>query len=273
MLCYQAFFIKIITMSVSLPYIASQDASLCKPNSAAHARIVWQNGLAYSEQFQDVYYNSDNGLLESDYVFLQTNRLAKRWPDYANARFTIAETGFGTGLNFLLAAKLWLDLAPNGAELHFISAEKYPLSPPDMTLAWQQWPTLKPFSDTLIAHYPKVLERGEVVLFNQRVRLSLLLGDASSAYQNLGQQQSNSSIDAWFLDGFSPAKNPDMWQDSLFQQMALLSNIHTSFATFTSASAVRRKLMAAGFQVNKQAGYAKKREMLYGQYMGANHAT
>ena len=75
------------------------------------------------------------------------------------------------------------------------------------------------------------------------------------------------------LDVLSPAKNPDMWQDSLFQQMALLSNNHTSFATFTSASAVRRQLMAAGFQVNKQAGYAKKREMLYGQYLGASHAA
>ena len=105
------------------------------------------------------------------------------------------------------------------------------------------------------------------------MRLNLLIGDAATAYQSLSQQQPNSAVDAWFLDGFSPAKNPDMWQDSLFQQMALLSNNHTSFATFTSASAVRRQLMAAGFQVNKQAGYAKKREMLYGQYLGASHAA
>jgi tRNA 5-methylaminomethyl-2-thiouridine biosynthesis bifunctional protein len=105
------------------------------------------------------------------------------------------------------------------------------------------------------------------------VRLSLLIGDAATAYKSLSQQQPKIAVDAWFLDGFSPAKNPDMWQASLFKQMALLSNSHTSYATFTSASAVRRKLMAAGFQVNKQVGYAKKREMLYGQYLGASHAA
>ena len=238
-----------------------------------NAAVSWQNGLAFSEQYQDVYYNSDNGLQETDYVFLQANRLAERWLDHPNASFTIAETGFGTGLNFLLAAKLWLDTAPFKANLHFISAEKHPLSPPDMSKAWQQWPTMKPFSEALIALYPKALEQGDVSLFNQRVRLSLLIGDAATAYQSLSQQQPKIAVDAWFLDGFSPAKNPDMWQGSLFKQMALLSNSHTSFATFTSASAVRRKLMAAGFQVNKQAGYAKKREMLYGQYVGASHAA
>lgn len=238
-----------------------------------YGQISWQNGLAFSEQYQDVYYNSDNGLLETDYVFLQANRLAERWLDYPNASFTIAETGFGTGLNFLLAAKLWLDTAPVMANLHFISAEKHPLSPPNMSKAWQKWPALKPFSEALIAHYPKALEQGDVSLFNQRVRLSLLINDAAAAYQSLSQQHPNIAVDAWFLDGFSPAKNPDMWQDRLFQQMALLSNSDTSFATFTSASAVRRQLMAAGFKVNKQAGYAKKREMLYGQYAGASHAA
>ncbi len=238
-----------------------------------NAAVSWQNGLAFSEQYQDVYYNSDNGLQETDYVFLQANRLAERWLNYPNASFTIAETGFGTGLNFLLAAKLWLDTAPFKANLHFISAEKHPLSPPDMSKAWQQWPTMKPFSEALIALYPKALEQGDVSLFNQRVRLSLLIGDAATAYQSLSQQQPKIAVDAWFLDGFSPAKNPDMWQGSLFKQMALLSNSHTSFATFTSASAVRRQLMAAGFKVNKQAGYAKKREMLYGQYVGASHAA
>ncbi|MEY3862882.1 MAG: tRNA 5-methylaminomethyl-2-thiouridine biosynthesis bifunctional protein MnmC : tRNA [Pseudomonadota bacterium] len=238
-----------------------------------HAAVSWQNGLAYSEQYQDVYFNSDNGLLETDYVFLQANRLADRWLDYPNASFTIAETGFGTGLNFILAAKLWLDTAPVKANLHFISAEKHPLSPADMSKAWQQWPSLKPFSEALIADYPKAIAEGEVSLFDRRVRLSLLLGDATTAYRKLSQQQPNIAVDAWFLDGFSPAKNPDMWQGNLFEQMAMLSNSQTSFATFTSASAVRRQLMAAGFKVSKQAGYAKKREMLYGQYAGASHAA
>lgn len=241
--------------------------------AVTHAQISWRNGLAYSEHFQDVYYNSDNGLLESNYVFLQANRLAERWLNYPDQTFTIAETGFGTGLNFLLAAKMWLALAPKAANLHFISAEKYPLNLHDMTTASQQWPELKALSDELISHYPQALQEIKLNLFQGRVQLSLLLGDATCVYRRFRQQAPNSKVDAWFLDGFSPAKNPDMWQASLFQEMALLSTPSTSFATFTSASAVRRELMAAGFNVYKQAGFAKKREMLYGHYAGSAHAA
>ncbi|MBZ4200546.1 MAG: tRNA (5-methylaminomethyl-2-thiouridine)(34)-methyltransferase MnmD [Methylotenera sp.] len=238
----------------------------------SHAKLSWRNGLAYSEHFQDVYYNSDNGLLESDYVFLQANRLAERWLDYSEQSFTIAETGFGTGLNFLLAVKLWLALAPSSASLHFISAEKYPLNLHDMTTAWQQWPELQELSDVLTSHYPQALQEMTLNLFQDRVRLSLLIGDATNVYRNFRQKSANTKVDAWFLDGFSPAKNPAMWQAALLQEMALLSKPPTSFATFTSASAVRRELMAVGFNVNKQVGFAKKREMLYGHFTGTAHA-
>ncbi len=239
-----------------------------------HGLIAWQDGQPYSTQFQDVYFNSDDGLLETDYVFLQANRLAERWLNYPNKTFSIAETGFGTGLNFLSAAKLWLSIAPEQANLHFISAEKYPLSLLDMSKASLCWPELKPLSAALLANYQELVSQpSELSLFAGRVRLSLFIGDASATYAALCAQPENAKVDAWFLDGFAPAKNPDMWQDRLFQHMASLSHTATTFATFTSASAVRRGLMAAGFAVNKQAGFAKKREMLYGQFIGLKHAA
>ena len=237
-----------------------------------HGQLAWQNGQPYSSRFNDVYYNSEQGLLETDYVFLQANRLAERWASLTSPSFSIAETGFGTGLNFILAAKLWLELAPNQAKLHFISAEKYPLSRPDLITAWQPWSELNSLSNELISHYPQTISQSlSLSLFKQRVKLSLLIGDATAAYQQYSQQVPGGVVDAWFLDGFAPAKNPAMWQAGLFQQMALLSNASSTFATFTSASAVRRGLMAAGFKVNKRVGFGKKREMLYGQYAGANH--
>ena len=215
----------------------------------------------YSTIFDDVYYSSDNGLLETDYVFLQGNHLKQRWQILSNNSFTIIETGFGTGLNFLCAAQLWLNTAPKKAKLHFISTEKFPITEPEMVAAWQAWPTLQPLSDPFLAQY-ETLIKNRIELFDNRVQLTLLIGDATD---NLSK--TITPADAWFLDGFSPAKNPDMWQPALFAQMARLSKADTTFATFTSAGAVKRGLQLAGFEVNKQAGFGKKREMLNGRFV------
>lgn len=214
----------------------------------------------YSTIFQDVYYSSDNGLLETDYVFLQGNQLRQRWQQLADNRFTIIETGFGTGLNFLCAAQLWLQISPPNATLHFISAEKYPPNLQEMTKALQIWPELNYLSESFLLEYAKLTHKN-IQLLSGRVQLTVLIGDATDCLNNL-----TTLADAWFLDGFSPAKNPEMWQPALFAQMARLSKPNTTFATFTSAGAVKRGLQAAGFKVNKQAGFGKKREMLTGQF-------
>ena len=216
----------------------------------------------YSTIFQDVYYSSDNGLLETDYVFLQGNQLAQRWQPLLSNHFTIIETGFGTGLNFLCAAQLWLKTAPPTATLHFISTEKYPLTLAEITAAWQAWPELNQVSQPFLAEY-EASTKHSIWLFDNRVHLSLLIGDATDCLT-----QTVTTADAWFLDGFSPAKNPEMWQPALFAQMARLSKSDTTFATFTSAGLVRRGLQSAGFEVNKQAGFGKKREMLIGRFVG-----
>lgn len=233
-----------------------------------NAVIEWRDGQPYASTFDDVYFSSDNGLLETEYVFLQGNDLAERWKSLGGKTFTIAETGFGTGLNFLCAARLWLSTAPKDATLHFISTEKYPLSLNDLSRALQLWPELKELSEPLLANYENIFNGEKTLsLYDNRVHLTLHIGDAKMCLTTL--VKSNASlIDAWFLDGFSPSKNPDMWQADLFKQMALLSNSDTSLATFTSASAVRRDLTKAGFVVSKRLGFGKKREMLVGHFLG-----
>ncbi len=229
-----------------------------------HSYIEWHTyqqdqPQPYSTIFQDVYYSSDNGLLETDYVFLQGNQLLQRWQQLTSPSFTIIETGFGTGLNFLCAAQLWLNNASDKATLHFISTEKYPLTLPEMTEALEAWPDLKHLSKLFLTQY-EALANKSIQLFDNRVQVTILIGDATESLSKITK-----AADAWFLDGFSPAKNPEMWQPALFAEMARLSKSGTTFATFTSAGKVKRGLQAAGFNVWKQAGFGKKREMLLGE--------
>lgn len=232
----------------------------------AQAVLEWRDGQPYSTAFNDVYFSSDDGLLETEYVFIQGNALISRWQSLADGSFIILETGFGTGLNFLCACKTWLNHAPANAVLHFTSVEKYPLNPADMYKALQHWPALQPITDALLTQYETLLNTGTATLFNDRIRLQVLFGDATECLSKI-----NTKADAWFLDGFAPSKNPQMWQPALFGQMARLSHSETTFATFTSAGIVRRGLAAAGFKVSKQPGFGKKREMIRGYFVGSNH--
>lgn len=227
------------------------------------ANIEWRDGQPYASEFQDVYFSTDNGLLETDYVFLKGNDLTNRWLDAEMKTFTIAETGFGTGLNFLCAVDTWLATSRESATLHFISTEKYPLSLQDMHTALSFWPQLQAVSEPLLAKYESLIHGVNTIAFyDSRVQLSLLIGDATASFSKITSQ-----VDAWFLDGFAPAKNPEMWQPELFQQMARLSKTTTTFSTFTSAGDVRRGLMNAGFNVIKRTGFGKKREMLIGNFI------
>lgn len=239
-----------------------------KPPVEANS-VDWRDGQPYSTRFGDVYFSTDSanpqqGIAETRYVFLQHNQLESRWKHLEQPIFTITETGFGTGLNFLCACKLWLETAPHHARLHFISVEKYPLTLQDMQQAHRNWPDFQALSEALLKQYnglPTGLHR--LSLFSGRVQLTLAIGDIASMLPQL-----HAPVDAWFLDGFSPAKNPDMWQPQLYQHMARLSHGQTTFATFTSAGFVRRGLAEHGFITHKANGYGRKREMLFGQFSG-----
>lgn len=221
-------------------------------------------GSPRSAFFDDVYFSTDNGYAETDYVFLQGNGLARRFARMAeHSHFTVAETGFGTGLSALATWALFEQTAPASARLTFISTERYPLSKHQIQQALQAWPTLSDRVERLVSQYPPRLPGFHLVELSDRVDLLLLFGDAQDTLNDL-----NARVDAWFLDGFTPSRNPDMWQAPLFQTMARLSQADTSFATFTSASQVRAGLQGAGFTVMRRPGFGKKREMLHGRFSG-----
>ena len=233
----------------------------------SYAKIDWKNGQPFSTVFDDVYFNSDDGLAETHHVFIQNNHLVQRFQHLKNACFTIIETGFGTGLNFLSTWKTWREHAPadvlKNSTLHFISCEKYPVTQQDLATSLQLFPSLNDLSEQLIKQYAP-LKNSQTMIFEQgNITLTLLIGDATEQLAML-----QAKADAWFLDGFSPSKNPDMWSNALFMQMAALSTHQSTLATFTSAGMVKRGLKAAGFTVHKCSGFGKKREMLIGGFNG-----
>lgn len=229
------------------------------------AQIIWsEEGVPTSAVFDDVYYSRLDGLAEVSYIFLDHNHLSKRFEaPLPNNRFCIAETGFGTGLNFLKTCLLWLEKAPADAQLHFISFEKFPLTPDELAKAHHVFEELTGVSKALLDVYPVLLPGWhDVLLFDRRVRLTLWFGEVMT-----GLPEFDIKVDAWFLDGFTPRKNPGMWQSELYLQMARLSHDSTTFATFTAAGEVRRGLEQHGFVVEKAPGYAQKREMCFGRYV------
>ena len=255
-------------------------------NHKSQAALTWdEQGQPICQRFDDIYFSRSDGLAESNYVFIQNNQLPQRWKALEKyGCFTIAETGFGTGLNFVATWQLWNSLQDkkNLQTLHFISAEKYPLTRQDISRSLALWPELKPYADSLCEHYPPQPAEDFVrLIFQQgRVILTLYFGDASEGFEQLSAIPSCSElstengsfgdtptqVNAWYLDGFAPAKNPEMWHAKLYQTMAALSGADTSFATFTAAGAVKRGMSEAGFTCSKVKGYGRKREMLIGAF-------
>lgn len=224
-----------------------------------------QFGMPVADDFEDIYYSNDNGAEESRYVFLQHNDLPRRFQGVSAERpFVIAETGFGTGLNFLLATAAFLATAPASARLHVISFERFPLQAEDLRKALANWPQLSELTACLLRQYPPLIAGcHRLQLAAGRVTLDLHFADvleALPAWSALHPEQ----VNAWFLDGFAPSKNPQMWQPELYRAMAASAAADCTLATFTATGHVRRGLQEAGFSMRKTRGYGKKREMLCG---------
>ncbi|MDB1123346.1 bifunctional tRNA (5-methylaminomethyl-2-thiouridine)(34)-methyltransferase MnmD/FAD-dependent 5-carboxymethylaminomethyl-2-thiouridine(34) oxidoreductase MnmC [Vibrio algarum] len=238
--------------------------------SITNANLEWNEaGTPVSEKFDDVYFSNVNGLEESRYVFLKQNNLPDRWHSYEHRRFVVAETGFGTGLNFL-AVWQWFEKYreqfPNAPlkELHFISFEKFPLNIEDLKKAHQAWPELESYAKQLQDSYPiSVPECHRIVLANGAITLDLWFGDIKECLPAVPTNEAG-IVDAWFLDGFAPSKNPEMWNQDLFDGMANLAKQDCTCATFTAAGFVRRGLIDAGFSMKKVKGFGPKREMIAG---------
>lgn len=236
------------------------------------AKITFNcHGTPESKAFDDLYYSNKSGFDETHYVFIEGNGLLENWKEYQDRHFTIAETGFGTGLNFLCVARqfdLFRQANPDHAlqRLSFVSTEKFPLTIADLSEAIKNWPLLSKYAEDLITHYPIAVSGAHrLSILDGQITLDLHFGDAITSFSNM-HVYDDGLVDAWFLDGFAPRKNDELWSEALFLQLARLSKENASFATFTAASAVRRGLEDAGFKVKKRKGFGKKREMIFGHF-------
>ncbi len=222
----------------------------------------FRDGAAFSEAYGDTFWSLDGGLDETRHVFLTGNGLPARW--LGRRRFTILETGFGTGLNFLCAWQCFRETAAAGARLHYLSVDKHPWRRDDLERLYRDWPQLAPLGTELLERYPPPIPGfHRLQLDGDRVDLTLLWGEAAEMLAQVAAR-----VDAFFLDGFAPSRNPDMWSEALFAQLARLAAPGATCATYSAAGKVSRCMTAAGFTVEKKKGFGRKREMLCGRFGG-----
>ena len=212
------------------------------------ADIEWKdNGVPVSSMFDDPYFSLDNGVEETRHVFLEGNDLPNRMRD----GFRIGELGFGTGLNLLVAWDAWAQTGRNGT-LHFTSFEAFPMTREDMSQAHRSFPDFGGKRDALLEAWSP--EGGEMTF--PGLHVEVIMGDARQTVSVW-----DGVADAWFLDGFSPAKNPELWEHDLLEDVARHTAQYGTAATYTAAGSVRRALESAGFAVERTKGYGRKRHM------------
>ncbi len=220
--------------------------------------LEWKDdGTPVSRAFNDVYFSLSDGLEETRSVFLKACGLPERWE--TAPRFTVAELGFGSGLNFLGLLACWKDSPkPDAAWLHFTSVEKFLMSADDARRVLSRWADLAELSKLLLARWPIRTKGVQRIEFPElRATLTIYIGDAEDWLSTC-----EFAANAWFLDGFAPAKNDSMWGDAIYQLMAQRSAPGALVGTYTVAGHVRRGLAEVGFQVSKQPGFGRKRERL-----------
>jgi len=225
------------------------------PRLLLHPELDWTaDGAPHARRHGDVYFSAQDGLAETRTVFLKGCGLPEAWA--GRDRFSVAETGFGSGLNLLALWQLWRKHRPSpGAQLTFVSFEAYPLRQGDARRALSAWPELAESAGALADQWPAPVRGTRNIAFADGVRLILYLGGIREMLP-----QTAFKADAWFLDGFSPARNPDMWDAWIYPEIAARSAPGARLGTFTVAGAVRRGLTEAGFEVSKAEGHGRKRE-------------
>lgn len=212
------------------------------------AELTWRDGaLPISTRFDDPYFSLNDGLAETRHVFLAGNDLPARFTD----GFHIAELGFGTGLNMLTTLLEWR-AAGMKTPLHFTSFEAFPMLVTDMDKALRAFPEVHAIAAPFLAEWAN----GKRYIQTDDLTADIIIGDARKTLPAwVGK------ADAWFLDGFSPAKNPELWGDDLLQEVANHTAINGTLATYTAAGFVRRNLASAGFNVTRTTGFGRKRHM------------
>lgn len=213
--------------------------------------------MPYSTQFGDHFYCQTDGRLECGHVFLAGNGLPQRWQ--VPREFRIGELGFGTGLNFCETWRQCKQTAPEGATLHFTSFELLPMTAQEIDRALSHWPEIDAERQALASLWPEDRQGTISLALSENVRLTVVCGKAEETVPAW-----TGSFDAWFLDGFAPSRNPDMWSLELMTAVFDKSAAGGRFATYAAAGFVRRNLQAAGFNVERRPGFGGKREMLCG---------
>ena len=209
----------------------------------------------YSRWYDDIYFDKTDGVKEKEHVYLNANDLANRIK--LSDKLCIAELGFGTGLNFILTWRLWKKNRKPNSSLTYISFEKAPLSKKEMTRVYKKFKELNDFSDQLIQKLTDNYKTNRTIYFKSENINLILIYDDFSLLTNF-----DFKADIWFLDGFAPSKNPEVWDNSYYKNIYNRTNLKGSLSTFTSSGLVRRGLALAGFNVTKVSGFGQKREML-----------
>ncbi len=221
------------------------------------ARLEFRDGVPYSAAYGDIYHSADGGAGQARHVFLHGCGLPQAWAQ--RTCFVVLETGFGTGLNFLATWAAWRDDPERCARLHFLSVEKHPFRAEDLAQLHAQWPEFSVLSAELLANWPTLMP----ALNGGRVQLTLMLGDAMDCLP-----QVQAEVDAFYLDGFAPDCNADLWQPALFDALVPLARPGAMAATYTVAASVREALGRVGFGCEKRAGYGRKRHCLSARFRG-----
>jgi tRNA U34 5-methylaminomethyl-2-thiouridine-forming methyltransferase MnmC len=222
------------------------------------------NGSPYSPLYGDIYHSAVGSLAQAQYVFLQGNGLPERWR--GRQAFTVLETGFGMGINFLTTWAAWRADPARGGHLHFVSIEKHPFSADDLRRAHAATvddESIAALADVLATAWPTLAPGTHKLDFDDgSVTLTIIFGDAVDVLPALRLR-----ADAFYLDGFAPAKNPELWTPSIFTSLAGLASDDATFSTYTSAGDVKRALLQAGFEYRKVPGFGWKRAMLVGRFL------
>ena len=238
------------------------------------AAIDWRDNLPFCQSEDVLYFSIDTVLAQSRNVFIDGNNLIKRWLAMATDEtiiFNVAETAFGAGINFLLTWCLWSQYAPQNAKLHFISCEKNPFHINDLIKSLNNFPELAQYSKQLIDKYPVLTPGYHHLSFDDgRVMLTLMLGDVQDCFEQLlicGESSlefeiRTAFIDAWYLDDSSPHKKKELWSDSLFKIIAMLSKEGTTLAIYSSAVELKRRVQEVGFIIEQKKGSDEKRPMI-----------
>lgn len=233
------------------------------PPASDQSPLAWtDDGQPRSSLFGDVYFSAQDGLAESRAVFLDGCGLPDAWA--GRRRFVVGELGFGTGLNIVTLLDLWRQSRPPGATLHIFSVEAFPITADEAARALGRWPELGEIAALLTSRWPgRARGRHRVDLPEFDAVLDVAIMDVAEALAGWSGR-----ADAWFLDGFSPALNPQMWSDEVLALVGQRSAPGARAATFTVAGQVRRGLAAAGFGVDKRPGFGRKRERLEASFLG-----